>query len=78
MNKIFIELLRKRYPAGTRLECICMDDFQAVPPGTQGTVTHVDDMGTIHMHWDNGSSLGLIYGEDNFKTVREHEMIQTM
>lgn len=78
MNKNFVEALRKRYPSGTRLECLFMDDFQAVPPGTKGTVTHVDDAGTIHMHWDNGSSLGLVYGEDKFRTIYEHEMAQTM
>ena len=78
MNRNLVESLRKRYPSGTRLECIFMDDFQAIPPGTQGTVTHVDDMGTIHMKWDNGSSLGLVYGEDSFKTVHENQMIQTM
>lgn len=78
MNKNFVAALKERYPPGTRLECIFMDDSQAIPPGTQGTVTHVDDVGTIHMKWDNGSSLGLIYGADSFKTVRENQMVQTM
>ena len=36
-------------------------------PGCQGTVRWVDDMGTIHVSWDCGSSLGLIPGEDEFK-----------
>lgn len=61
-----IEELRKEYPAETRIKLIYMEDVQAVPPGTCGTVTLVDDGGTIHMKWDNGSSLGLIKDEDVF------------
>lgn len=42
------------YPPGTRIELISMEDpFHPVPSGTKGTVTFVDDMGTIHMKWDN-------------------------
>lgn len=46
-----------------------MNDIQGVEEGTKGTVTHVDDIGTIHMRWDNGRGLGLIPGEDNFKVL---------
>jgi hypothetical protein len=53
---------------GTRIECIFMDDIQAVPNGTKGTVDHVDDIGTIHVIWDNGSTLGLA-SEDIFKII---------
>lgn len=35
------------------------------PVGTQGTVKFVDDIGTIHITWDCGSSLGIVYGEDS-------------
>ena len=61
--------LRALYPAGTRIRLIKMNDIQAPPVGTEGTVTFVDDAGTIHMHWDTGSSLGLISGEDEFEVV---------
>lgn len=54
---------------GDRVECICMDDVQAVPAGTQGTVYHIDSMGTIHVRWDNGSGLGLIPGVDQYKII---------
>ncbi len=54
---------------GDRVECIYMNDPQAVPTGTQGTVYHIDDMGTIHVRWDNGSGLGLIPGEDQYKII---------
>ena len=55
-----IELLREQYPPGTKIQCIQMDDpYHAIAPGSVGTVDHVDDAGTIHMSWENGSSLGL-------------------
>ena len=47
-----------------------MDDpYHPVPAGTIGIVDHVDDAGTIHMIWENGSSLGLIEGEDKFEVL---------
>ena len=61
-----INYIKMMFPKGTRIELVEMNDQQAVPPGTMGTVQFVDDAGTIHMNWDNGRSLGLIYGEDNF------------
>ena len=61
-----LEQLRKEYPAGTRVELVKMDDpyNTKLVPGCQGTVRCVDDMGTIHISWDCGSSLGVVYGED--------------
>lgn len=61
-----VERLRRQYPAGTRITLHSMDDPQAPPPGTKGTVAYVDDMGTIGIEWDNGSALSLIPGEDSF------------
>lgn len=69
MRQDRVELLRHLYPKGCRVRCDYMEDFQAVPSGTLGTVDHVDDIGTIHVRWDTGSSLGLIYGEDEFTRV---------
>ena len=54
---------------GKRVELIYMNDKQAPAAGTKGTVRRVDDMGTIHVNWDNGSSLGLVDGEDTFKII---------
>lgn len=57
--------LKKQYPPGTRVELIRMDDpYAALKPGGQGTVSFVDDIGTIHIKWDCGSSLGAAYGKD--------------
>ena len=57
--------LKETYKKGTRVRLDCMEDPQAPPAGTEGTVYFVDDIGSIHVHWDNGSSLAVIYGEDS-------------
>ena len=64
-----VERLRREYPKGTRVELVSMDDAQAPPPGTKGTVIWVDDIGTIHVNWENGSGLGVAYGEDSCRRV---------
>jgi hypothetical protein len=64
-----IEQRKKDYPAGTRVELISMNDIQAPPPGTLGTVVGVDDIGTIMVNWDTGSGLGVAYGEDVCRKV---------
>ena len=46
-----------------------MNDVQAPPAGTEGTVQYVDDAGTVHVHWDTGGSLGLVPGEDEWELV---------
>ena len=57
--------LRRCYPKGSRVKLICMNDpYRNLETGTLGTVMHVDDIGTIHVAWDCGSSLGVVYGED--------------
>ena len=70
MTRKEIARLREKYPVGTRLQLIRMDDEQAPPPGTEGSVRGVDDIGSILMSWDNGSSLNLIPGEDDFVEVQ--------
>ena len=60
-----VERLKKQYPAGCRVELIRMDDIQAPPVGTKGTVIGVDDIGSIMVRWDNGSGLSVAYGEDS-------------
>jgi hypothetical protein len=58
-----------RYPAGTRVELLQMDDVQAPPTGTKETVTGVDDTGSLMVNWDNGSGLNVIYGIDLVRKV---------
>jgi len=64
-SKATIEYLRSVYKKGTRVELECMDDLQAPPKGTRGTVLFVDDIGSIHVRWDNGSTLAIAYGIDS-------------
>ena len=64
-----VEALRKQYPNGTRVELISMDDPQAPPEGTLGTVIAVDDTGSLIVNWDNGSGLNVIYGVDKVRIV---------
>lgn len=62
--------LRAEYPNGTRVELLQMDDpYTSLVPGDWGTVTGIDDTGTVFVAWDKGSSLGLVFGEDHYKKV---------
>ena len=63
-SKETVERIRKEYPVGSRVELVRMDDPQAPPIGTKGTVRGVDDIGSIMVAWDNGSGLSVAYGED--------------
>ena len=60
-----VERLKAQYPAGCRVELLHMNDLQAPPIGTKGTVIGVDDIGSIMVRWDNGSGLSIVYGEDS-------------
>ena len=71
IKKGTVERLREQYPVGTRVELMKMDDPQAPPVGTKGTVTGVDDIGSILIAWDNGCGLNVIYGEDCCRKVKK-------
>ena len=64
-----VERVRAEYPQGTRVVLERMDDIQAPPIGTQGTVRGVDDTGSIMVNWDNGSGLYVVYGEDRCRKI---------
>lgn len=64
-----VERIRAQYPAGTRVRLLSMDDPQAPPIGTEGTVIGVDDAGNVMMSWDSGGGLNLVYGVDSFQIV---------
>lgn len=70
-SKEQVDNLRERYPLGARVELIQMEDPQAPPINTKGTVIAVDDVGTIHVKWDTGSTLGIAYGKDRCRTLVE-------
>lgn len=63
-NKDELKRIRRQFPEGTRVELVGMDDPQAPPIGTRGTVIGVDDMGDLLMRWDNGSGLKVILSAD--------------
>ena len=57
---------------GKRIELISTTDpYTELKPGDRGTVDFVDDLGTIHITWDNGSQLGLVPEEDQYKIVED-------
>lgn len=65
-----VEKIKKEYPVGTRVELVRMDDIQAPPIGTKGTVRGVDDTASIMVRWDNGSGLNVVYGEDSCRKLK--------
>lgn len=66
ISKKALSELREKYPQGARVELVKMTDpyNTKLVPGSQGTVRCVDDIGTIHVDWDCGSRLGVVYRED--------------
>lgn len=70
-----LKAIRERYPVGCRVKLIHMHDpyMGKLTEGALGTVLHVDDMGTIHVDWDCGSSLGVVIGEDSCTRIDEEE-----
>ena len=61
--------LREAYPKGSRVELVQMDDPQAPPIGTHGTVIGVDDIGSIMVDWDNGCGLSVAWGADHCRRI---------
>lgn len=69
ISKDALQALRERFPRGTRVELVQMDDIQAPPIGTKGTVEGIDDTGSIMVRWDNGSGLNVVYSVDICRKV---------
>jgi len=75
VSKETLERLRKEYPTGSRVELTKMNDPYRTDlvPGSRGTVEFVDDAGSLHVRWDIGSSLAVVFGEDACKVVADDE-----
>ena len=73
MSREQVQRIREQYPPGTRIRLHHMEDAQAVPEGTEGTVIAVDGMGQLLMKWDNGRSLSLIPGVDSFSPIQQKQ-----
>ena len=75
IKKEQLDALRERYPQGCRVELVRMDDpYREMPLGLKGVVTGVDDSGSIHVDWQNGSSLAVIFGEDKCRKIEDGEV----
>ncbi len=70
LSKKEIEKLKKKYPKGARVKLVLMDDTQAPQIGTEGTVRGVDDIGSVLVNWDSGSSLNVLYKEDKCRRIK--------
>ena len=68
-SRATVERLKQQYPVGTRIVLHKMEDFQAPPIGTKGTVQGVDDIGSLLVKWDNGSGLNVAYGVDEVEIL---------
>ena len=78
-SKETVERVRKEYPVGSRVELVRMDDPQAPPVGTKGTVRGVDDIGSIMVAWDNGCGLSVAYGATAYDLLRlRHKRIDSV
>lgn len=71
ISKETLAMLREKYPTGTRVELVHMDDpYTSLTAGDKGTVRYVDDIGTIQISWDCGSRLGAVYEVDVIKRIK--------
>jgi len=69
-NRELVGSIRKRYPVGTRVRLVSMSDpYTKLESGELGNVSCIDDIGTIFVNWDCGSSLGVVYGVDSISIV---------
>ena len=66
-----LERLRRAFPSGLRVRLVRMEDAQAPPAGTCGTVRWGDGRGSIHVAWDTGGSLAALDGEDVVERLPE-------
>ncbi len=61
--------------AGRRIRLVkTTDAYTELKPGAEGTVDFVDDIGTVHVKWDCGSFLGMIWSEgDRWTVLQEND-----
>ena len=71
INHDAVKRIKETYKPGMRVRLLKMDDIQAPPVGTEGTVRGVDDIGSVLVSWDNGSSLNVVLGEDEIEVIRD-------
>ncbi|MEN6635196.1 MAG: DUF4314 domain-containing protein [Clostridiaceae bacterium] len=78
MNGIHPEMLKQLkeyYTTGTRVMLIRMSDpYTNLRQGDRGTVSFVDDIGSIHVNWDSGGNLAVLFREDQCMKIEEGEL----
>ena len=75
----YVAHMREKYPPGTRVEVVSLcNEEEHLKPGTKGTVVGVDDQPALLVNWDNGGSLSLLIGQDQFRVVSEQEQSPAM
>ena len=78
-HRDFVERMREKYPPGTRVEVVSLcNKEEHLKPGMKGTVVGVDDQPALLVHWDNGSSLSLLIGQDQFRVIPEQVESHTL
>jgi hypothetical protein len=76
-SKATVERVRAQYPQGTRVELVSMSDpYTTLKSGDKGTVNFVDDTASVFVNWDDGSTLGVVYGEDSIRRLTRAEQIK--
>lgn len=74
ISRWVVDVIKATYPVGCRVELVRMNDpWSPLKPGAKGTVRCVDDIATIHVNWDNGSTLGVVYGEDSCRRIEKED-----
>lgn len=69
-SREYIEHLREKHPVGSRIQLDELSDpYSKLKSGEAGNLLFIDDIGTYHVKWDNGSALGLVPGEDRFSIL---------
>ena len=67
MREQDVERIRQMFRPGTQIVLQEMAGEPQMPPGLRGNVRFVDDIGQVHMRWENGSRLALHPFEDTFQ-----------
>lgn len=69
--------IKEKYKVGTklRLKEDLKDDYRTIKAGEKCIVEHIDDIGTIHVVWENGSTLGLLTDIDNFEIIEKIKVV---
>ena len=70
MNYKIKNEIKKKYPIGSIIKLTKMDDPYAPPIGTIGKIVDIDDIGSLLIRWENGSSLRVTVPDDKIEIVK--------